>query len=223
LVPRFDETLKTFCLAIASRRNKELHSAELPFQSMRLDAWEAQYWHACDTILHQMGSSLEEWMGATDSVAPRQVLMEAENALKSAVQLRVKAAAEKFKGQTNAERGRLAADAQLRVLEHQTALFKGSYDNIWAQDCPACNCRAFMAGEQSGEFIEEGSTYFDDERDEDIIWEFVHRQFFGAEFRCPTCDLGLMGSDEIEAADLNYIHRDTTEREMAYEPDYGND
>jgi hypothetical protein len=32
-----------------------------------------------------------------------------------------------------------------------------------------------------------------------------------------------MGSDEIEAADLNYIHRDTTEREMAYEPDYGND
>jgi hypothetical protein len=73
-----------------------------------------------------------------------------------------------------------------------------------------------MTGEQTGEDISE-------ERDEYAIWEIVDREFVGQEFRCPTCDLSLMGSDEIDAAGLNYIHEDQQEREMEYEPDYGND
>lgn len=32
-----------------------------------------------------------------------------------------------------------------------------------------------------------------------------------------------MGSDEIDAAGLNYTHKVQQEREMEYEPDYGND
>jgi hypothetical protein len=55
------------------------------------------------------------------------------------------------------------------------------------------------------------------------IWEIVDREFVGEEFRCPTCDLSLVGSDEFEAAGLNYIHADRQEREMQYEPDNGND
>lgn len=67
LVPRFDSNIREFCQGIALRRNAELHSADLPFRAMRLDAWEARYWHACDTILHQMGSTLEMWLGASDA------------------------------------------------------------------------------------------------------------------------------------------------------------
>ena len=37
------------------------------------------------------------------------------------------------------------------------------------------------------------------ERDEEAIWEIVDREFVGEEFRCPTCDLALTGSAEIEA------------------------
>ena len=62
-----------------------------------------------------------------------------------------------------------------------------------------------------------------EERDEHAMWEIVDREFVGEEFRCPTCELTLMGSDEIEASGLNYIHEDQQEREMEYEPDYGND
>jgi hypothetical protein len=32
-----------------------------------------------------------------------------------------------------------------------------------------------------------------------------------------------MGSDEISAAGVSYIHEDQQEREMEYEPDYDND
>ena len=216
LVPRFDKTIQKFCQDIAERRNAELHSADLPFRAMRLDAWEARYWHACDTILHHMGSSLENWLGAADAKAPRQLLDEAANALNAAVKFRVEAAKGQFTALKKSERDRLAAEAELREPQHQAAIFKGSYDEIWTESCPACGCRAFMTGEQTGEDISE-------ERDEHAIWEIVDREFVGEELRCPTCDLSLMGSDEIGAAGLNYIREDQQEREMEYEPDYGND
>ncbi|CUJ49167.1 Uncharacterised protein [Achromobacter kerstersii] len=73
-----------------------------------------------------------------------------------------------------------------------------------------------MTGEQTGEEVNQ-------DQDEYAIWEIVDREFVGEEFRCPTCDLTLMGSDEIGAAGLSYIHEDQQEREMEYEPDYGND
>lgn len=216
LVPRFDKTVQKFCQDIAERRNAELHSADLPFLTMRLDAWEARYWHACDTILHHMGSSLEQWLGAADAKAPRQLLDEAANALAAAVKLRVEAARAQFEALKKAERDRLTAEAELREPQHQTGIFKGRYDEIWVESCPACRSRAFMTGEQTGEDISE-------ERYQHAIWEVVDREFAGEEFRCPTCNLTLMGSDEINASGLNYIHENQQEREMEYEPDYGND
>lgn len=215
-IPKFDKTIQKFCQDIAERRNAELHSADLPFKTMKLDAWEARYWHACDTILHQMGSSLEQWLGAADAAAPRQLLDEAAKALEAAVELRVLAAREQFEALKKMERERLSAEADLREPQHQTSLFKGIYGEIWPEVCPACKCRAFMTGEQTGEDISE-------ERDQDAIWETVNREFVGEEFRCPTCELTLIGSDEIDAAGLNYIHEDQQEREMEYEPDCGND
>lgn len=216
LVPRFDKTIQKFCQEISERRNAELHSADIPFRTMRLDAWEARYWHACDTILQHMGSSLEQWLGAADAKAPRQLLDEAAKALVAAVKLRIEAAKEMFETLKKAERERLMAEAELREPQHQAGLFKGSYDETWKEICPACKCRAFMTGEQTGEDINQ-------DRDEYAIWEIVDREFVGEEFRCPTCDLTLMGSDEIDAAGMNYIHEDQQEREMEYEPDYGND
>jgi hypothetical protein len=216
LVPRFDNTIQEFCQEIAERRNAELHSAGLPFRTMRLEAWEARYWHACDTILRQMDSSLEHWLGAADAKAPRQLLDEAAKALKAAVKLRIEAATEEFAALKKAERKRLTMEADLWEPQHQKTVFKRSYDKIWTARCPSCGCRAFMAGGQTGEEISE-------ERDEDAIWEVVDREFVGEEFCCPTCDLTLVGGDEIDAAGLSSLHEDRQEREMEYEPDYGND
>lgn len=137
-------------------------------------------------------------------------------ALDAAVKLRVEAADKRFAALKKSERERLASEAQLRAPYHQEDLFQGSYGEIWTESCPACGCRSFMAGDQIGEDIS-------DDRDEYAIWEIVHREFAGEEFRCPTCDLSLNGSDEIIAAGLDTVHEDRQEREMDYEPDYGND
>ena len=58
-----------------------------------------------------------------------------------------------------------------------------------------------MSGEQSGEDISE-------EHDEYDIWEIVDREFVGEELRCSACNLSLLGSNEIEAAGLDYIYGD---------------
>jgi len=216
LVPRFDKTVQKFCMDIAERRNAELHSADLPFRTMRLEAWEARYWHACDTILRHMLSSLEDWLGAADAAAPRQLLEEAAAALVAATELRVQAAKQGFMELKKGERERLHAEAELREPNQQGALFPNRYDEVWTVVCPACGCRAFATGEQTGEDITQ-------EPDEYAIWEIVEREFVAEEFRCPTCELWLAGSEELEAAGLDTTHEDRQEREMDYEPDYGND
>ncbi len=50
-----------------------------------------------------------------------------------------------------------------------------------------------------------------------------HIVICGEKFRCPTCDLNLDGFDELDFAGLPTEHSDTDERQMEYEPDYGND
>jgi hypothetical protein len=72
-----------------------------------------------------MGSSLEQWLGAADAAAPRQLLDEATEALKAAVKLRVQAAREQFEEMKTAERKRLAAEAELREPQHQTGQKSG--------------------------------------------------------------------------------------------------
>jgi hypothetical protein len=88
------------------------------------------------------------------------LLDEAAKALAAAVKLRVEAAREQFKALKKSEREGLAAEAELREPQHQTGLFKGSYDEIWTEACPSCSCRAFMTGEQTGEDISEESDEY---------------------------------------------------------------
>lgn len=212
LIPKFDRSvLQKFCQEIAERRNTELHSADLPFRAMKLEAWEARYWHACDTILQHMDSSLEQWLGANDARAPRQLLNQAMQALGDAVRLRIVAAKESFEKLTKSELKRLKSEPKKK---HDS--FKNSYDEIWNTECPACKCCAYMTGNQTGEEIIE-------DYDEYEIWEIVNRQMLAEEFYCPVCDLTLTGNHEIDMAGLDPIHEDQQERELEYEPDYGND
>jgi hypothetical protein len=215
LVPRFDPVVQKFCVDISERRNAELHSADIPFRAMRLDAWEARYWHACDAILRHFNSSLEDWLGA-HAEAPRRIVEEAAAATDAAVKLQVETARTQFEALKKGDREALAAAAGLLKSNEQVSLFGASYDEIWAVACPACQSLAFMAGDQTGEEISQ-------EPGEDAIWEIVEREFVGEAFRCPACKLNLSGSDELTSAGLEYLHNDEVEREMDYEPDYGND
>ena len=166
-------------------------------------------------FLRHMESSLEDWLGA-DAEAPKQIVAEAAAASDAAVKMRVETAKVWFGGLKKAEREALKHEAERRLPIDQIASFGPAFDEIWIEACPGCGCRAFVAGDQTGEDIKQ-------ENDEYAMWEIVEREFVGDEFRCPTCKLVILGSDELDSAGISYIHTDEVEREMDYEPDYGND
>ncbi|AWM78535.1 hypothetical protein [Phenylobacterium parvum] len=216
LIPRFDGIQRTFCISMAERRNAELHSADLPFKTMHLDAWEERYWRSCDTILLHIEASLEDWIGAADARAPRRLLMEARAARSAAIKLRIEAHRKAFRDLKKAERERRHAESALVEPYRQASLFPDLHDKVWAETCPACGCRAFVAGGQTGEDIAE-------EVGEDGVWEIVNQEFVAEEFKCSACELSLIGSEELHSAEIDHTHFEKQEREMEYEPEYGND
>lgn len=219
LLERFDATNQAFCQEMAERRNAELHSADMPFHTRTPTEWEARYWYVCDMILQDMESSLENWLGATEAKSPRQMLNEAKEAQVATVKIRVEDCRKRFQKLKKAEKERLATEANSMEPQDQGHLFGIVYDEIWSESCPSCGNRAFMAGEQTGEYIPGitgGGEFY-------ATWEIVLRLFAAEEFRCPSCEFSATGSDEINAAGLDSIYEDEQEREIEYEPEYQNE
>ena len=84
-------------------------------------------------------------------------------------------------------------------------------------ECPACHGKAYLAGIQIGEDV------VDTQPDGYTVWETVEKELSAEEFKCPVCKLALDGTDELEYAGIDIYHTLSVEREMEFEPDYGND
>ncbi len=217
LLPAFDENVRKFCDTISQRRNAELHSGETPFQAMKLDVWERQYWYAAQLILEMSESSLDEWLGADKANAPKAIVEQAREATREAVRTKVQYAADNFKNQGRSVREQALAAAESKSAYHYHGMFTFLSDAEWDLRCPACGGKAFMAGMQYGEEIVDTTS------DEEALWDIVEKYFVAEQFRCPVCNLSLSSEEEIKAAGLTAEHTEEEEREAEYEPDYGND
>jgi hypothetical protein len=216
LSKHFDTKVKEFCDAISLRRNAELHSGELPFHQMLLDAWEGRYWQAADIIAAMLNSSLDEWIGAGLAKAPKELLKAAAEAARQAAAKRVEQAKEYFLARPKKEREAALAISQTRHAYHYPNMFRLVSDREWEAECPACTGKAFLAG------VEYGEEVLDTLLSEDGWEEEVEKQYGAEEFRCPTCDLHLDSRQEIEAAGVDPDHNEVETREREYETDYGN-
>jgi hypothetical protein len=151
----FDTKVTEFCVGISLRRNAELHSGELPFQQMLLEAWEGRYWQAAEIVAGLLGLSLEEWIGADAAKAPKELIRAITHATLEAAKKRVEQAKEHFQRLPKKQRDELIRVSKTRQARHYPRLFKLVSDCEWEIECPACSARAFLAGmEYSEEVIE---------------------------------------------------------------------
>ena len=217
LSPEFDKNVKNFSEALSQRRNAELHSGETPFQTMRLDAWERQYWYAAQLILEMAESSLDEWLGADQAKAPKKIIRQAREVTRKAVRLRIEYATRDFNEQKKSVREQALAAAESKSAFHSRDWFRLVGDAEWESRCPACGGKAFLTGMQYEEEIIE-TNY-----NEEGLSELVEKTFVAEEFYCPVCKLQLMSQAEIKAAGLVDEHTEIVEREAEYEPAYDND
>lgn len=213
----FNDKVKKFCDTISQRRNAELHSGEVPFKTMKLEAWEKNYWHTVQIILDMMSSALDEWLGANNAKAPMRVVKEAQDAIINAAKVRFEIAKDEFQTKSKKEQECALQDAETKKYFHYQNLFQFIADAEWECSCPACGGKAFLAGMQFEEKISEEVL------PEEEWEETVDILYIAEEFSCPVCHFHLNSQEEIEAFSLNPYHTEIDVRELKYEPEYGND
>lgn len=215
----FDSRHQKFCEQIAIRRNAELHSGESPFSGMTAEVWEREFWGAVETILIMQSETLESWLGAAEAKAPAEIIKQAAEAMDWAVKHRIARRKEDFEkaNQDPKKRQDLIERAVGLSFLDFSKRFNISVDTWQRNECPACRASGFVGGVLwSEEIVEE-------EVSEDRLIECVDETYTVEEFFCPTCNLHLFGTKEIDSAGLEdeFVIRD--EREREFEPDYGNE
>lgn len=216
LSKKFDQKTKDFCTNISLKRNAELHSGEVPFETVTPGSWEGRFWHTAELILEAMGSSLEDWLGANQAKAPKALLTEYTLALQQSAQVKVETAGEAFRKQSSTYRKDAQAKAEALEPWDLRRSFSLMTDGIWAVKCPACESKAFVAG---AKYNEEIADEHDGEYDEETIDVF----YVAEELHCPACQLHLDNRESIEAVGIDVDHIEQDIRQREYEPDYGND
>lgn len=216
---RFDVRVQGFCEQMSLRRNSEIHSGESPFSGMKVEAWEKTYWYAIEVILEIQHKSLEQWLGAEDSKAPKQILSDAAAAVKMAVQTRISHAGDDFlAAQKNEEkRAKFIKEHECKRAHEYWKDFDPNMEGFELNNCPSCGAIGILGGVLWSEEVS-------DEIDEnDPFVEYVEKTYSSEEFLCKVCGLHLLGTKEIQASPLPEEFYETEERERAFEPGYGND
>lgn len=216
---KFDDKTERFCLAMAERRNAELHSGEAPFAAFLPDAWLPKFWETCSTILEIQDRALDDWLGAAEADAARQIIGKAITALEHAVSARIGAANTAFAAKYSHEA--LTALTVIPWPFGRPALH-GDFEEEHA--CPGCSLRGVLAYEFIAEELLDPEPYEGptEEAVEEVWLDRVKVFYAAKQFACPACELQLNGQDELAAAKLPLDTDDIEEREPEWEPDYGN-
>lgn len=215
-VEHFSTPVHAACKRLAERRNAELHSGDAACANIPYSSWEGEFWNASNLILQSMGMDLQGWIGA-DAKASRQVLDAYHQAEKTGANQRIQDHADEFKKLNFSKSKLLDLVKQSQESKIETTNFRYSYDHYWKAPCPSCNVYGVCGGDLEWE------DDLDDQPASDFGYLWVERGYMTSEFYCPTCKLSLVGFDAINCAGIDQEHIEETEKELLYEPEYGND
>lgn len=218
-VDKFGTPHAEACKAISARRNAELHSGQAAYIGMVDRDWEGQFWSTAQLILASMDLELEDWVGHSSKMPGelaqqfREIKFEAakQRIANERLSFLAPGGKKRSKGEIEALRQNAATFQLLAAVRG----FRYVLDHHWPVDCPACGCRSALGGDRIHEEVID--------HDYETGFETVERFFSPAEFLCQTCGLRLEGAEEMEAADFDTEYSEVDDREMEYEPDYGND
>lgn len=222
VVPGFNSLAYNACKDLADRRNAELHSGHAAYIGISLEEWEGKLWHAMRLILQAAGKDLEDLIGG--AAAEKEALLAHLSHLKnqSAVQ-KIEHARDKFAKDAEGKKRAPKSLEDQRSQSHERSWWQlyrqtnGTFDRYWTPVCPACECTAVLGGSKDYEEL------IDDQDDVSPGYEAVEITYSPVEFICDQCELHLIGTDELSAAGMSKEVVEVEEREISYEPDYGND
>lgn len=201
VIPAFDNELEKICQSIANCRNAELHSAASPFDDEDARAWSGRYWHACNTILNHVDSSLKDWLsGAMAARAERKI----EAAEEAVIDFRVDQARENFQNLSNRKRKKAIEEANSYDIDSASKNFTKRYETVWETECPSCGSRSFLTGDEIADSLVNFLYLTPQEIDSPT---YVDRIFEPLEFFCPACGLKFSNNRELRYANIYQSHK----------------
>lgn len=206
-----------FCMAMANRRNAELHSGEVPFVGMREGAWIPKFWHVIKLMLESQGKTLVDWVGAEEATKAEAAIKAKRTA--EIVDSKFHNAGEAFNKAFPTEEAKDEIRAKTKFAD--TSWFpvfgKSHPDVVESVQCPVCGCDAGLGGER---WREDAAS---SEIDYESWTESIEITYVTTGFHCVACKLHLEGREELDLAEMDKTFSIIEEREPDYEPDYGND
>jgi hypothetical protein len=202
LIPQFTDDELSIALALAGRRNEELHSGTAAFVEYKHQKWIGGFYKCCKVLAEAQGESLTSLLGEDEAQTAEKIIEEVKSGVTSKVKGKIAAFAKVFSEKAPDEQARLKQEAedQGEVLSHQ------KHHRV---ECPACGCVATVQGDTYGR------EQIQNTEDEVIVRQSV----IPTKFSCIACGLNLNGYGELMAANVadHFNHRVHYSPEEFYE------
>lgn len=215
VVANFTDSEKAFCKDITIRRNEELHSGGLGFDSYPTNKWLSKYFKVLKILLEFQKKSLEDFLGIDEADAAEEMIAEREATLEKSIRDRISKHKKFF---DNLELIMKDERVEKSKLEKSFAIRHYRKDLT----CPACGNLGMLGGKLIS--VSESIA-----GDSEIIQNL---NVLPTYFKCFCCNLELNNHAELDVVELGGQYKmeeiydpreyfDLEDREPDF--DYGND
>ena len=216
VIANFTDNEKAFCKDITTRRNEELHSGGLGFDSYPTSKWLSKYFKVIQILLEFQEKTLEDFLGNDEAKAAEEMIAKKDATLEKTIRERISKHKKFFDGLKPAIKAE-------RIAKSKAEKWFASRHYRKDLTCPACANLGILSGKLIS--INESIA-----GDSEII---QNMNVLPTHFRCFCCDLELTNHSELDVVELGgqykmeeiYDPREYYEMEEDEEPDfdYGND
>ncbi|CNK68893.1 hypothetical protein N0H69_12690 [Yersinia alsatica] len=192
LITDFNEEEMKLSLALAGRRNEEVHSGSAAFIEYKPQQWIGPFYKCCKILSQAQNRNLIDLFGEDEATVAQEIISELDKQVIQYVKTQINAYEKVFNDKLEEEKEtlRILAEQQGETLSHN------KHHKV---KCPACSCTATVQGSEYGkEQIEN--------KENEII---TRRSVIPTSFLCPACGLKLNGYAQLAAAGVadHYTNR----------------
>lgn len=225
----FNADTKRDCSRLATLRNAELHSGETPASDADERSWVPGFWRAAKVLVQMSGRTLEDWVGADETVRAVEIIANASNLRRLTVEARIARRRREFFVRFSAHSADHVAAQEVSRRQPPPRVVSHGADAVAPEQCPACECTGWISGNEiDSEVVRRQSDEmrggaWDEEFPEFPLYETVRVTYETLSFQCFECGLQLDGEDELTFGDVSTSFDEEHEREEDFSEDYGNE
>lgn len=189
IISDFTPELSGFGITHMSRRNEEVHTGGVPFDTLNSLGWLPVYYRTCDVLIGSMDEDIELLLGKREAnIAHELIRASLDNSAKAVLQS-IHAHQTVWANKDEDER---------RILIEQASIWANR--NIGHRViCPACSCNAIVIGKAIAPPLQK----IKDDKITDI------QQYQPSRFECIACGLKISGLPQLIASGLGNSYKAT--------------